>query len=190
MRRPWSRQVNHGNQTVPTLVFARRHGADQPVARPDRRSARCDRRRSHLMPTLDRTAASVLDLVDAYEPGRSAVFAAPDRTILAVGNQLGIRSGDRPGVTLWLAPLPCSSAPDVEILLAAIPFDPDRPAALVLPESVEVRRWTPRSARVGARSRRAEPGRRTDSGGGLGPAALPRDLRRERRRVVAAHRAR
>src|SRR5688500_12176404 len=89
------------------------------------------------MPTLDRTAASVLDLVDAYEPGRSAVFAAPDRTILAVGNQLGPDlATDQADLVARVAAL--LDGGSVATVLAAIPFEPDRPAALVVPETVQV----------------------------------------------------
>ena len=89
------------------------------------------------MPTLDRPAASVLDLVDAYEPGQSAVFAAPERTVLAVGNQLGTGlATDQADLVTRVASLFDRSG--MQVVLAAIPFEPDRPAALMLPESVRV----------------------------------------------------
>lgn len=89
------------------------------------------------MPTLDRTAASALDLVDAYEPGRSAVFAAPDRTVLAVGNQLGAAfATDQGDLVERVADRLERGGP--QTVLAAIPFGSDRPAALVHPESIHV----------------------------------------------------
>src|SRR6188472_1100496 len=89
------------------------------------------------MPTLDRTAAGALALVDAYQPGRSSIFSAPERTVLAVGNQLGkdfaTDQGDLVGRVNSLF-----SRSEIDTVLAAIPFAPDQPAALVLPESRRV----------------------------------------------------
>ena len=111
------------------------------------------------MPTLDRAAASVLGLVDAYEPGRSAVFAAPSRTILAVGNQLGpdLATDQRDLVARTVSLFERTGA---ALLLAAIPFDQDRPAALVLPESLEIRDG--RRDQLGSALDRGAPGMATN----------------------------
>lgn len=89
------------------------------------------------MPTLDRTALRALDLVNAYEPGRSVVFAGPERTVLAVGNRLGADLATEPD-ELAVRVRALLERSEMRIVLAAIPFEPDRPAALVLPESVRV----------------------------------------------------
>jgi len=89
------------------------------------------------MPMLHRTTAGPLGLLESYEPGRSTVFAAPDRTILALGNRLGadVATAQSDLVAQVESFL---DRGEMHMVLAAIPFDPDRPAALVLPESVEV----------------------------------------------------
>jgi isochorismate synthase len=89
------------------------------------------------MPTLDLTAAHGLDLIGAYEPGRSTVFAGPDRTILGVGNQLGPDLATEQG-ELVDRMRSLFDRSQLDVVLAAIPFGPDRPAALVAPETVHV----------------------------------------------------
>jgi isochorismate synthase len=89
------------------------------------------------MPTLDRLSVHAADLVDAYEPGRTAVFAAPDRTLLAVGNRLGADVATDQDVLVARVAAQLERG-DARMVLAAIPFEPDRPAALIVPESVDV----------------------------------------------------
>src|SRR4051812_46873110 len=89
------------------------------------------------MPILDREAADALELVDAYEPGRSAVFAAPGVTILAVGNQLG---SDAPTAQSDLVERVAglTESSDSGIALVAIPFDSSRPASVVQPDKARI----------------------------------------------------
>lgn len=89
------------------------------------------------MPMPHQQEAGPLGLLDAYVPGRSTVFAAPDRTILAVGNRLG---ADLATAQTELVARMASHFEDsrAAVVLAAIPFDSARRAALVLPDSVRV----------------------------------------------------
>ncbi|MFD4135977.1 isochorismate synthase, partial [Streptomyces goshikiensis] len=74
-------------------------------------------------------------LLDAYRPG-DHFLSTPTRTLLADGVRASVAPGDAPLTERVRAAL-ADAAHDGDLwpmILGAVPFDPDEPAALVVPE--------------------------------------------------------
>lgn len=81
-------------------------------------------------------AVSAVQLLEAYRPG-AALLASPTRTVLATGNRLGPDASPA-GRSLDAEVAVLLEQPGVELVLAAVPYDVERAAAVILPESVVV----------------------------------------------------
>lgn len=88
------------------------------------------------MATLQRGTRSALDLVEAYDPLRHALFSSPRRTVLAVGNRL--EQPGVPGREIAAVAAELLRSTGAGVALAAVPFDLDGLATLVVPHERHV----------------------------------------------------
>ncbi|MEV0275795.1 isochorismate synthase DhbC [Streptomyces sp. NPDC050610] len=81
-------------------------------------------------------------LLDAYAPGDTRFFASPTRTLLAHGVRAEVPHDERPLARRVAETLEARRAAGdpAPIVVGAVPFDQDAPAALAVPEST---RWAP-----------------------------------------------
>jgi len=77
-------------------------------------------------------------LLSEYTAGADALFASPTRTVLASGNLLDRCDGSMPAGGLDLEIDRLLASHDVPLVLAAVPYDPDGVARVVVPESLQV----------------------------------------------------
>ncbi|GGK77173.1 isochorismate synthase [Mangrovihabitans endophyticus] len=83
--------------------------------------------------TLACPAIDGVELLSAYRPGLSSVFASPSGTLLAEGAEAEVSGGVHGMLPDQVEAMLTGAGPGARAVVGAIPFAPDAPARLVLP---------------------------------------------------------